>query len=224
MKRVFDIVVSSAGLTVLWPVMLVIAIQVRRKLGAPVLFRQARPGLHGEPFEIVKFRTMRALLEDEAKAMSDSQRLTDFGRFLRRASLDELPELWNVLKGDMSIIGPRPLLMSYLDKYTPGQMRRHEARPGITGWAQVSGRNAISWEQKFACDVWYVDNASFWLDMRILCKTVSMVARRSGINQPGHATMPEFGREAIQGNRVQHSLHERGTQGVADTVVSDRAR
>nr|MBA3379994.1 sugar transferase [Chloroflexia bacterium] len=160
----------------------------------------------------------------DAKAMSDSQRLTDFGRFLRCTSLDELPELWNVLKGDMSIVGPRPLLMSYLEKYTPEQMRRHEARPGITGWAQVSGRNALSWEQKFTCDVWYVDNSSFWLDMRILWKTLSMVARRSGINQPGHATMPEFGREAIQGERVQHSLHERGTQGVADTVVSDRAR
>lgn len=157
-----------------------------------MLFRQMRPGLHGEPFTLYKFRTMTDARDADGNLLPDAQRLTRFGRFLRSTSLDELPELWNVLKGDMSLVGPRPLLMQYLERYTPEQKRRHEVRPGITGWAQVNGRNAITWEEKFALDVWYVDNQSLWLDLRILMLTVWKVLRREAISQAGNATMTEF--------------------------------
>ncbi len=169
-----------------------IALFVRVKLGTPVFFRQQRPGLHGKPFTMVKFRTMTDGRDAAGNLLPDAERLTNFGRFLRSSSLDELPELWNVVKGDMSLVGPRPLLMRYLDRYTPEQTRRHEVRPGVTGWAQVNGRNAISWEDKFAYDVWYVDNLSFWLDLRILWLTVRKVLRREGVSQAGEATMEEF--------------------------------
>ena len=160
---------------------------VRVCLGRPVFFRQPRPGLHGRPFALVKFRTMRA------GTGSDAERLTRFGRFLRTTSLDELPELWNVLRGDMSLVGPRPLLMQYLERYTPEQARRHEMKPGITGWAQVNGRNALTWDERFALDVWYVDHWSLALDLRILARTLGAILRRKGITAPGSATMPEFG-------------------------------
>ena len=183
---------SGAGLILLSPVLAGLALAVRRRLGSPVLFRQVRPGLHGEPFEMVKFRTMTDARGPDGALLPDAERLTPFGQFLRSTSLDELPELWNVVKGDMSLVGPRPLLMRYLDRYTPEQARRHEVRPGITGLAQVSGRNAISWEEKFALDVWYVDHASFWLDLKILVQTVLKVVRRDDIAADAHVTMPEF--------------------------------
>lgn len=183
---------SGAGLIVLSPVLVGLALVVRQRLGSPVFFRQIRPGLHGEPFEMVKFRTMTDARGPDGELLPDAERLTSFGRFLRSSSLDELPELWNVLKGDMSLVGPRPLLMRYLDRYTPEQARRHEVRPGITGLAQVSGRNAISWEDKFALDVWYVDHRSFWLDLQILARTVLKVVRRDDISADAHVTMPEF--------------------------------
>jgi lipopolysaccharide/colanic/teichoic acid biosynthesis glycosyltransferase len=166
--------------------------QVRRKLGSPVFFRQTRPGLHGRPFEMVKFRTMTDARGDDGNLLSDAERLTAFGRFLRASSLDELPELWNVLKGDMSLVGPRPLLMEYLPLYSPEQARRHEVRPGITGWAQVNGRNALSWDDKFKLDVWYVDHRSLWLDVKILWLTVKKVLVREGISAAGEATMSKF--------------------------------
>ena len=165
---------------------------VRNKLGSPVFFRQMRPGMHGKPFEMVKFRTMTDERSPDGQLLPDAQRLTPFGRFLRSSSLDELPELWNVLKGDMSLVGPRPLLMEYLPLYSPEQARRHEVRPGVTGWAQVNGRNAISWEDKFKLDTWYVDNHSFWLDIRILWLTVRKVVVREGISGAGEATMSKF--------------------------------
>jgi lipopolysaccharide/colanic/teichoic acid biosynthesis glycosyltransferase len=185
-KRLFDVVVASAALVLLSPVVAVVAAAVRLKLGRPVLFVQTRPGLGGRPFRLFKFRTM---LGGDA---GDDERLTGFGRFLRSTSLDELPGLWNVIRGDMSLVGPRPLLMHYLDHYTPFQMRRHEVRPGITGWAQVNGRNAVTWEQRFADDVWYVDNLSFRLDLKILALTLLKVVSRSGISNEGSATMPQF--------------------------------
>lgn len=191
-KRCFDILVSAAGVILLSPVLAILAVLVRFSLGSPVLFRQVRPGLHGRPFTMVKFRTMRDAIDAHGRALPDAERLTRFGSFLRSTSLDELPELWNVLKGDMSLVGPRPLLMEYLPLYSPEQARRHEVRPGITGWAQVNGRNALSWDEKFVMDVWYVDHQSFWLDMRILLMTVISVFRRDGISQPGHATMEVF--------------------------------
>lgn len=191
-KRAFDLAVSFTALALLWPLLLALALLVRVKLGAPVLFRQQRPGLHGQPFTLLKFRTMSDARDSQGELLPDAQRLTPFGQFLRSASLDELPELLNVLRGDMSLVGPRPLLMRYLDRYTPQQMRRHDVRPGITGWAQVNGRNALTWEQKFALDVWYVEHRSFWLDLRILAMTVRNVLRREGISQPGQATMEEF--------------------------------
>jgi len=172
--------------------MLYLAWRVRRELGRPVLFRQVRPGLHGKPFMMYKFRTMTEERDAEGRLLPDEKRLTSFGAWLRSWSLDELPELFNVLKGDMSLVGPRPLLMEYLDRYTPEQFRRHEVKPGITGWAQINGRNAISWEEKFKLDVWYVDNWSLWLDMKIIALTFWKVIKREGINQPGHATMEEF--------------------------------
>lgn len=191
-KRAFDITASLIALVLLWPLLLALALLVRVKLGAPVLFRQQRPGLHGQPFMLLKFRTMTGVRDPLGELLPDADRLTPFGRFLRSSSLDELPELLNVLRGDMSLVGPRPLLMRYLARYTPEQMRRHDVRPGITGWAQVNGRNALTWEQKFALDVWYVDHRSFWLDLRILAMTVGNVLRREGISQPGQATMEEF--------------------------------
>lgn len=192
MKRLFDLALTLPALLLLWPVFLVIALLVRLRLGSPVLFRQTRPGLHGEPFTILKFRTMRDAVGADNKPLPDCDRLTPFGRFLRSTSLDELPELWNVLRGEMSLVGPRPLLMQYLDRYTPRQARRHEVRPGITGWAQVNGRNAIGWEEKFELDVWYIEHQSGMLDLKILWLTLASVLKRDDVCQPGHATMEEF--------------------------------
>ena len=189
MKRLFDLLASAMGLLLLAVPLAVLAWQVRRKLGSPVLFTQVRPGLHGQPFRMVKFRTMTDARDASGALLPDAHRLTPFGRFLRASSLDELPELWNVLRGEMSLVGPRPLLMEYLPLYSPEQARRHEVRPGITGWAQVNGRNAISWADKFALDVWYVDHRSLWLDVRILWLTVRKVVMRDGISAVGEATM-----------------------------------
>jgi sugar transferase EpsL len=191
-KRTLDIVASVLASPVVVLVGFAVAIGVKVILGPGVLFRQLRPGLGGQPFTLVKFRTMLDLHGPDGMSRSDSQRLTPFGRRLRAWSLDELPTLWNVLKGNMSLVGPRPLLMQYLGRYTPEQARRHGVRPGITGWAQVNGRNALSWEEKLTLDVWYVDNLSIWLDLRILTMTVWKVVRREGISAEGHATMPEF--------------------------------
>lgn len=192
MKRLFDVVASVLGLLLLSPVLLFVAVRVRQEMGAPVFFRQRRPGRHGRPFDMIKFRSMRDATDAQGNPLPDSDRLTAFGRFLRSSSLDELPELWNVLKGDMSIVGPRPLLMEYLPLYTEEQARRHEVRPGVTGWAQVNGRNALTWEEKFRLDVWYVENRSFWLDMRIILMTIGKVIRRDGISAAGEETMPKF--------------------------------
>ena len=192
MKRLFDLLASVISLFILAVPLALLAWQVRRKLGSPVLFTQVRPGLHGQPFRMVKFRTMTDARDASGALLPDAQRLTPFGRFLRASSMDELPELWNVLKGEMSLVGPRPLLMEYLPLYTPEQARRHEVRPGITGWAQVNGRNAISWADKFALDVWYVDHHSLWLDANILWLTVKKVIYREGITAEGDATMPRF--------------------------------
>ena len=191
-KRFFDIVVSFFGLLVLSPIIAVVAWKVRRNLGSPIFFRQVRPGLNGEPFEMIKFRTMKDGVDADGQLLSDAERLTSFGSFLRSSSLDELPELWNVLKGNMSLVGPRPLLMEYLPLYSPQQYRRHETRPGVTGWAQVNGRNTIGWDEKFKLDVWYVDNKSFFLDVKIILMTVSKVLNRDGINAVGEATMSKF--------------------------------
>jgi sugar transferase EpsL len=191
-KRLFDWLIALLALVILSPVLLVVALVVRRKLGVPVLFRQPRPGLHGQPFTVYKFRTMTDVRDAAGRLLPDAERLTKFGRFLRSTSFDELPELLNVLKGEMSLVGPRPLLMQYLERYTPEQARRHEVRSGITGWAQINGRNAITWEQKFELDVWYVDHVSFVLDIRIMALTVWKIFKREGVNQPGQATMQEF--------------------------------
>jgi lipopolysaccharide/colanic/teichoic acid biosynthesis glycosyltransferase len=191
-KRMLDITVSASALLLLAPVMGVVAWQVRRKLGSPVFFRQIRPGLHGQAFEMIKFRSMRNARDADGHALPDAERLTAFGALLRSTSLDELPGLWNVLKGDMSLVGPRPLLMEYLPLYSPEQSRRHEVRPGLTGWAQVNGRNALSWEDKFRLDVWYVEHQSFWLDMRILLLTIKKVLLRDGVSAEGEATVARF--------------------------------
>ncbi len=191
-KRLFDILASAFGLLLLSPIIVIVAWLIRRKLGSPVLFRQVRPGLHGKPFEMIKFRTMRDAVDAHGNPLPDSERMTPFGSFLRSTSLDELPELWNVLKGDMSLVGPRPLLMEYLPLYSPEQYRRHEVRPGVTGWAQVNGRNALSWEDKFWLDVWYVDNRSFWLDLKVIFMTIKKVVVRDGISGEGEATMSKF--------------------------------
>ena len=191
-KRLFDLVITSLGLILLSPLLLLIALLVLVQHGSPVLFRQVRPGYRGEPFTNYKFRTMRDARDAQGNLLPDSERITSLGRFLRSFSLDELPELFNVLRGEMSWVGPRPLLMQYLDRYTPEQARRHQVLPGITGWAQVNGRNALTWEEKFRYDVWYVDNWSFWLDVKILLMTFMKVITREGISQPGHATMEEF--------------------------------
>jgi lipopolysaccharide/colanic/teichoic acid biosynthesis glycosyltransferase len=192
LKRVFDVLVSAVALLLLCPVILFVAWQISRKMGSPVLFRQVRPGLNGKPFEMIKFRTMKDAMDASGNSLPDAERLTPFGQFLRSSSLDELPELWNVLKGDMSLVGPRPLLMEYLPLYSPEQARRHEVRPGVTGWAQVNGRNTLSWEDKFKLDVWYVDNRSLWLDIKVLFLTVKKVLVRDGISAEGEATMSKF--------------------------------
>lgn len=181
LKRLFDILASFFGLLLLSPVILIVAWQVRRKLGSPVFFRQTRPGLHGKPFEMVKFRTMRDAFDENGKPLPDSERITPFGRFLRSTSLDELPELWNVLKGDMSVVGPRPLLMEYMDYYTEEEMLRHTVRPGVTGLAQVSGRNATTWNDRLAYDVQYVKTRTLWLDIKIIFKTIYQVFKRDGV-------------------------------------------
>lgn len=199
-KRLFDIVIALSALIILSPVLLIVALLVRSKLGRPVFFRQIRPGRNGKPFEMIKFRTMRDALDSNGKPLPDAERLTRFGRMLRSTSLDELPELWNVLKGDMSLVGPRPLLMQYLHLYNNRQKKRHDVRPGITGWAQVNGRNAISWEQKFEYDVWYVENRSIVLDIKILWLTIKKVVIREGISAEGHATTTKF-----QGSPDKHS-------------------
>ena len=191
-KRLCDILVSTAVLSALSPVVGIIAFNIHRKLGSPIFFRQVRPGKDGKPFEMIKFRTMRDAVDSNGRLLPDSERMTPFGSFLRSSSLDELPELWNVIKGDMSLVGPRPLLMEYLPLYSPEQYRRHEVRPGVTGWAQVNGRNAISWEDKFKLDIWYVDNQSLWLDLKILFLTVKKVVVRDGISAEGEATMSKF--------------------------------
>ncbi|HYW16167.1 MAG TPA: sugar transferase [Allosphingosinicella sp.] len=191
-KRLTDIVLSAGGLVVLSPVLVLVAAAVAAGLGRPVFFRQVRPGFQGRPFRLIKFRTMLDAVDSDGNPLDDSERLTRFGRLLRASSLDELPELWNVLTGDMSLVGPRPLLMRYLPLYSPEQSRRHDVRPGLTGWSQVNGRNALSWPDKLALDVWYVDNRSFRLDLRILLMTVAKVLSRSGIAAEGSETMPEF--------------------------------
>ncbi|ERI07040.1 bacterial sugar transferase [Aneurinibacillus aneurinilyticus ATCC 12856] len=191
-KRSFDLVCSLSLLFITFPIIGVCALLVRRKLGTPVLFKQERPGLHGKPFHIYKFRTMTDERDGQGELLPDDVRLTRFGRLLRKLSLDELPQLFNVVKGDISLVGPRPLLMEYLPRYTPRQARRHEVKPGITGWAQVNGRNAISWEEKFELDVWYVENRSFWLDLKILWLTFFKVVRSEGVSKEGHATMTKF--------------------------------
>jgi len=192
LKRLFDILASSIGLLFLSPIILIVSWQVRRKMGSPVFFRQTRPGVHGKPFQMIKFRTMLDAVDAQGNPLPDSERMTPFGQFLCASSLDELPGLWNVLKGDMSLVGPRPLLMEYLPLYSKEQYRRHDVRPGVTGWAQVNGRNAISWEEKFKLDVWYVDNRSFWLDLKILLLTVKKVLVRDGISGEGEVTMSKF--------------------------------
>jgi sugar transferase EpsL len=191
-KRLFDLTATIVGLVLISPILLIISLLVWIKLGLPILYRQQRPGLRGRPFSNYKFRTMTDMSDDSGKLLPDSDRLTGFGRFLRSSSLDELPELFNVVKGEMSLVGPRPLLMQYLDRYSVEQNRRHNVLPGITGWAQVNGRNALNWQDKFRLDVWYVDHWSFWLDIRILLMTIGKVFRREGITQAGHATAEEF--------------------------------
>lgn len=195
-KRLFDLCVSILAISLLWPVLLAVAILVRANLGSPILFVQRRPGLNGVPFNMCKFRTMTDATDAAGNTLSDAARLTRFGRFLRSTSLDELPEFWNILKGEMSLVGPRPLLMDYLPLYNDVQARRHEVRPGITGWAQINGRNAIQWDEKFKLDVWYVDNRTFTLDFYIIALTALRVFQRQGVTAQGEATMPVFtGRE-----------------------------
>jgi lipopolysaccharide/colanic/teichoic acid biosynthesis glycosyltransferase len=191
-KRGIDAAMAAILLAAFLPVLTVIAVVVLVDVGCPILFRQIRPGLHGKPFSLVKFRTMRDLRDSDGQPLSNDSRLTRFGRFLRSTSLDELPELWNVVKGDMSLVGPRPLLMEYLPLYTPRQLRRHEVRPGMTGWAQINGRNTVPWEERFEMDVWYVDNRTLWLDLRILASTVAKILSREGISVPGRATIDRF--------------------------------
>lgn len=216
-KRCIDIIGAGLGLIVLSPVLAVVAVAVWMQMGRPVIFRQKRPGLNGQAFSMYKFRTMSNKRDDQGNLLPDEQRLTSRGKFLRKTSLDEFPELFNVLKGDMSLVGPRPLLMQYLERYTPEQARRHEVKPGITGWAQINGRNAISWEEKFTLDVWYVDNCSLWLDIKILAITIWKVFRREGISAQGEATMPEFMGSYKQ--EVCNEVHQGALQAAA---VEDR--
>jgi lipopolysaccharide/colanic/teichoic acid biosynthesis glycosyltransferase len=200
-KRAMDLGIATTGLTLLSPLLLLIALLIRFRMGGPVLFRQLRPGRNGRPFTLLKFRTMRPPSDPARALATDAERLTYLGRFLRRASLDELPELWNVIRGDMSLVGPRPLLMEYLPLYTTEQTRRHEVRPGITGWAQIHGRNAVTFEERFRLDVWYVDHASLWLDLRILVRTFLLVLSGEGVSEPGQATARPFdGRSTSDGS------------------------
>ena len=192
LKRSLDIIIASTALILLSPLYLYVAHKVKKNLGSPVLFRQIRPGLHGKPFEMIKFRTMKDAVDEQGNPLPDSERLTPFGKMLRSTSLDEMPELWNVIKGDMSVVGPRPLLMEYLPLYNKDQAKRHDVRPGMTGHAQVNGRNAISWEEKFKLDTWYVENQSIWLDFKIMLKTVKKVIAKDDINEAGEATMTKF--------------------------------
>lgn len=191
-KRALDILGAAIGLIVFFPILIAISVMIRREMGSPVLFQQTRPGREGKPFQMIKFRTMRDAIDAYGHPLPDGERLTKLGHFLRSSSLDELPELWNVLKGDMSLVGPRPLLVDYLPLYSPEQARRHEVRPGVTGWAQVNGRNAISWDEKFALDIWYVDNRTLWLDLKIIWLTIRKVVKREGISAAGEATMSRF--------------------------------
>lgn len=200
-KRLFDIIGATTALVVLSPVYAATAYKVSKNLGAPVLFRQIRPGLYGKPFEMIKFRSMKDDIDADGNPLEDGARLTSFGKALRNTSLDELPELWNVIKGDMSLVGPRPLLMEYLPLYNDEQARRHDVRPGITGYAQVNGRNAIGWDERFALDTWYVDNQSLWLDIKILFKTVKKVIVKDGISAEGEATMSKF-----MGNSINEEM------------------
>lgn len=197
LKRLFDLTISLLALLLALPLLVVLTLKVRINLGSPIFFKQSRPGLHSKIFSIYKFRSMTDVRGEDGSLLSDTERLTDFGRFLRSTSLDELPELWNVIKGDMSLVGPRPLLKEYMSLYSTEQLRRHEVRPGVSGWAQVNGRNAITWEEKFKYDVWYVENQSFWLDMKIIWMTIKKVFAREGISADGEATMPKF-----TGNKV----------------------
>ena len=192
MKRILDVVIASTALVVLSPLYAFVAYKVKKNLGSPVLFRQVRPGLNGQPFEMIKFRTMKDAVDAQGNPLPDSERLTAFGKMLRATSLDEMPELWNVIKGDMSIVGPRPLLMEYLPLYSEEQAKRHDVRPGMTGYAQVNGRNAIAWEEKFKLDTWYVENRSLWLDFKIMLKTVKKVISKDDISAEGEATMTKF--------------------------------
>ncbi|WP_286380475.1 sugar transferase [Acinetobacter pseudolwoffii] len=191
-KRFLDMIIASIALILLSPLYAFVAYKVKKNLGSPVLFRQVRPGLHGKPFEMIKFRTMKDAVDEQGNPLPDSERLTPFGQMLRSTSLDEMPELWNVIKGDMSIVGPRPLLMEYLPLYSPEQAKRHDVRPGMTGHAQVNGRNAIGWEEKFKLDTWYVENRSTWLDFKIMFKTVHKVLAKDDISAEGEATMTKF--------------------------------
>ena len=192
LKRLLDIIIASTALILLAPLYAFVAYKVKKNLGSPVLFRQVRPGLHGKPFEMIKFRTMKDAVDANGNPLPDSERLTPFGKMLRATSLDEMPELWNVIKGDMSIVGPRPLLVEYLPLYNEEQAKRHDVRPGITGYAQVNGRNAISWEKKFELDTWYVENQSLWLDFKIMLKTVKKVLAKDDISAEGEVTMSKF--------------------------------
>ena len=192
MTYILDLILGIQALILFAPLLALVAFLVRIKLGSPILFPQLRPGLYGKPFVLYKFRTMSELFDSRGHLLPDEQRLTKFGKFLRSTSLDELPELLNVIKGDMRLVGPRPLLMAYLERYTQEQARRHEVKPGITGWAQVNGRNAICWEDKFKLDVWYVDHCSLWLDLKIFALTIRKIFKQEGISQPGHVTMEEF--------------------------------
>lgn len=203
MKRIFDFTLSLIGLLLLSLPIVLLALLIRLRLGSPIFFTQVRPGLHGKPFKMVKFRTMISELGSDGNLLPDELRLPAFGRWLRATSLDELPELWNVLKGNMSLVGPRPLLIQYLPLYSPYQARRHEVRPGLTGWAQVNGRNSISWEDKFKLDIWYVDNHSLYLDIKILYMTLNKVIRKDGISAKGEATMPAF-----TGNKAQQEIED----------------
>lgn len=203
LSRAFDLIFSLLAIFFLWPFFLVLVVAVKLYLGSPVFFRQIRPGMNGKPFQMVKFRTMTNAKDNNGALLPDADRLPPLGRFLRSTSLDELPELWNVLKGDMSLVGPRPLLMEYLPLYSERQARRHEVRPGVTGWAQINGRNALSWEEKFELDVWYVENRTLWLDIKILFLTVWKVVKRDGISQDGEATMSRF-----TGSKVQSTSGE----------------
>ena len=202
MKRIFDIVLAFIGLILLLPVLLVVSVLIYAKLGSPILFTQVRPGFKGKPFRMIKFRTMKDAVDKTGFPLPDAERMTAFGLFLRSTSLDELPELWNVLKGDMSLVGPRPLLMQYLPLYSRAQSRRHEVKPGVTGWAQVNGRNSVSWEDKFKLDIWYVDNKSLWLDIKIIFMTIKKVLVRDGISQVNNVTMEPFLGSAVSSDQT----------------------